>query len=406
MRFNNIFKEHSGAKAFFLSIVVWGVGTGCFASALNNFLSDIYQMDSLHRGWLEFFREFPGLILVLLFALLSRVSDWKILRLGTLISMCGAAMIMVPADKIYVTGAIMVWSLGEHLIMPARQMIAMQVAKPEHAGQSLGFMTSVMNFGTVAGSLLVAAIFYFGSRRGGWAQMSLFYAVWAVVIILLLISLVSSFTSDAPNAITKRPKVYFHRKFSKFYALELFYGARKQIFMTFAPYVLIQVYGFSTARMALLLGICALVNIWAAPIVGRITDRVGYRNVMIWDTIILFFVCVMYGFAKDIFPARLVLPAVCLNFLLDAVISTTALATNIYVREIASDSNELASTMSTGISINHLISILAAPLGGWIWMRYGIGVLFLFSAGMAICNSLFAYTLPRPRIVSNDTNAG
>ena len=75
MNYSAIFKEKSSARAFFLSIIVWGIGTGCFTSALNNFLSDIYQMDSLHRGWLEFFREFPGLILVLLFALLSRVSD-------------------------------------------------------------------------------------------------------------------------------------------------------------------------------------------------------------------------------------------------------------------------------------------------------------------------------------------
>ena len=310
--------------------------------------------------------------------------------------MCGAALLLVPADKIYVTGAIMIWSLGEHLIMPARQMIAMQVAKPEHAGQSLGIMTSVMNFGTVAGSLVVAGIFCFGRRFGHFAEMTLFCVVWCIVILLLLVSIFSTFSQNAPDEITKRPKVYFHRKFAKFYALELFYGARKQIFITFAPYVLIQVYGFSTESMALLLGICAFVNIKAAPWVGRITDRVGYRNVMIWDTVILFFVCIMYGFAGKIFPSNLVLTAVCLNFLLDAIISTTALATNIYVREIASDSNELASTMSTGISINHLISILAAPLGGWIWMKYGIGVLFLFSAIMALCNSLFAYTLPRP----------
>ena len=207
MRLQGIFKEHSGARAFFLSIIVWGIGTGCFASALNNFLSDVYQMDSLHRGWLEFFREFPGLILVLLFALLSRVSDWKILRLGTLISMCGAAMLLVPSDKIYVTGAIMVWSLGEHLIMPARQMIAMQVARPEHAGQSLGFMTSVMNFGTVAGSLLVAGIFFWGSRLGGLAQMTLFRIVWSTVILLLLISTISTFTSHAPNTITQSHQI-------------------------------------------------------------------------------------------------------------------------------------------------------------------------------------------------------
>ena len=148
--------------------------------------------------------------------------------------------------------------------------------------------------------------------------------------------------------------------------------------------------------MASLLAFCAAVNIFGAPTVGKITDRVGYRNVMIWDTIILCFVCLLYGFARDIFPARIALVVVCINFLLDAIISTTALATNIYIRGIAENQDELASTMSTGISINHFISILAAPVGGWIWARWGVGVLFAFSAVMAICNSIFAYTLPRP----------
>lgn len=397
MKAFEIFKEKSGAGAFFLSILVWGVGTGCFAATINNFLSEMYQMDSVDRGLLEFFREFPGLMLVVLFAILHRVSDWRILRLGTMISMVGSALLLVPSNKFYVTGFIMIWSLGEHLIMPSRQVIAMQVAKPGCAGRSLGFLTSAMNFGTVAGSVIVAGIFFVGHKWFGASERVLFDVVWGLIALLMVISTISTFTPNAPDTVAKRPKLYFHRKFVKFYGLELFYGARKQIFLTFAPYVLIRVYGFSTASMASLFAFCAAVNIFAGPMVGKITDKVGYRNVMIWDTVILCFVCLMYGFAGNIFPASVALVVVCLNFLLDAIISTTALATNIYIRELASNQDELASTMSTGISINHLISILAAPLGGLLWERYGVGVLFSFSAVMAICNSLFAYTLPRPK---------
>ena len=397
MRISEIFKERSGAGAFFLSILVWGVGTGCFAATINNFLSEMYAMTSVDRGMLEFFREFPGLILVLLFAILHRVSDWRIMRLGTSISMIGAALLLVPSNKYYVTGFIMIWSLGEHLVMPSRQVIAMQVAKPGCEGRSLGFLTSAMNFGAVTGSISVACIFYVGGHWCGLSQRILFDVVWGTIILLMLISVISTFSPNAPDTVAKRPKLYFHRKFSKFYALELFYGARKQIFMTFAPYVLIREYGFSTASMASLLAFCSAVNIFGAPAVGKITDKVGYRSVMIWDTIILCFVCLMYGFAKDIFPIRVALFVVCVNFLLDAIISTTALATNIYIRGIASSKDELASTMSTGISINHFISILAGPIGGWRWAKWGVGVLFAFSAIMAICNSIFAYTLPRPK---------
>ena len=396
MKFREIFRPRSGASAFFLSIFVWGIGVGCFMAAMNNFLSEILRMNSYERGWLEFFREMPGLALVFLLALLHRMSDWRIMRFGTLISMAGAAFLLVPGDKIFTTGCIMLWSTGEHLVMPVRSAIAMQTARPEHAGLSLGFLTSVMNFGTVAGSLVVAAVFFVGTRWLGHSETVLFRAVWGIVIVLMLISFATTFTPDAPDCASKRPRLYFHRKFGKFYALELFYGARKQIFLTFAPYVLIREYQVDTAHMAMLLGICAAVNMFAAPAIGRLTDFWGYRNTMIWDTVVLFFVCLLYGFAGRIFPAAIAVWVVSANFLLDAVISTTALATNIYVKTLAAAQDELTSTLSTGISINHLIAIAAAPLGGWIWQRYGVGVLFTFAGIMAVCNSLFAWTLPRP----------
>jgi len=397
-----IFKPKSGAGAFFLSILVWGVGVGCFMAAMNNFLAEIHHMDSVERGWLEFFRELPGMMLVVALALLHRVSDWKVMRIGVLISMAGVSLLMLPAGKLWITAFIMLWSLGEHLVMPVRAAIVMQVAQKEHTGQALGLLTSVMNFGTVAGSLLVAGIFYSGVHFFARTEAQLFNFLWGFIAVLMLISVISSFSPNAPNNPSKRPRLYFNRKFSKFYILELFYGARKQVFLTFAPYVLIKEYGFSTSQMALLLGICAAVNVFAAPLIGKITDWWGYRNTMIWDTVILAFVCLLYGFAGNIFPAGVVLAVLCVNFLLDAVISTTSLATNIYVRKISASQDELTSTLSTGISINHLIAIMAAPLGGWVWARYGIGVLFSFAAVMAVFNTIFAMTLPKPEQQESD----
>ncbi|MBR5840856.1 MAG: hypothetical protein IKZ84_20130, partial [Victivallales bacterium] len=103
MKFTTVFKDKSTAFSFFLSILVWGIGTGCFAATMNNFLSDIHNMTGENRGSMEFFREMPGLALVFLFAILNRMSDWKILRLGTMISMLGAALLFIPTNKVIVT---------------------------------------------------------------------------------------------------------------------------------------------------------------------------------------------------------------------------------------------------------------------------------------------------------------
>ena len=399
--FREIFRSGSGARAFFISIVVWGVGVGCFAAAMNNFLAEVYHMGRFDRGWLEFFREMPGLALVFLLALLHKMSDWKVMRLGTLVSMAGAALLLLPLEnfatgKLAVTLLIMLWSTGEHLVLPVRSTIAIQVAKPEHVGRSLGLLTASHNFGAVAGSAIVMGIFFAG---GSWFHIGdavLFDAVWVLIALLMLVSLVSTFTKDAPNAPSRRPRLYFKGKFGKFYALELFYGARKQIFLTFAPYVIIVEYGFSTAAMALLFGVCATVNIFAAPQIGKLCDKWGYRNVMIWDTVVLCFVCLMYGFAGDVFPRGVALAVVCVNFLFDAVISTTSMATSIYVRDLSKNADEITATFSTGLSINHLISITVAPIGGWVWEKYGVEWLFSFAAVMAVCNTLFAMTIPKP----------
>ena len=108
--------------------------------------------------------------------------------------------------------------------MPARQSLAMQVARPGHEGTSLGLMTCVMNAGTILGSLLVAVVFWIGMRWFGIDDAkTLFRVVWILIAFLLTGSVLSTYTKNAPNRVTKRPRLYFHRKFNKFYILELFY---------------------------------------------------------------------------------------------------------------------------------------------------------------------------------------
>lgn len=391
-------KFSSGAGPFFTSIAIWGIGIGCFAAALNNFLADIHHITEFERGVVEFFRELPGFALIFILAFLHRVSDWRILRLGTAVSLLAALMLLFPANKVGITAQVMLFSAGEHLVMPARQSLAMQVAAPGREGVSLGLMTCVMNAGTILGSLLVAIVFWMGIRNFGINDHSiLFRMVWILSATLLAGSVLSTYIQKVPNRTTKRPRFYFNRKFNKFYVLELFYGARKQIFLTFAPYVLIKIYGLATQQVAVLMGVSALINMFGAPTVGRLTDHFGYRLVMIWDTVILFWVALAYGFSGNIFPFSAAVWVVCINYLLDGLISTASLATNVYAKEIATDTDELMSTISTGISINHLISILIALVGGIIWSVFGVEWLFLFSAVMAIANSAFAWSLPKPK---------
>lgn len=397
-RLSHLFRPHSGGRQFFASILIWGVAAGCFTAVLNNYLADVRHINEFERGVLEFFREMPGLLLVFIIAAMHRFTDWKILKIGTLISMAGVAGLMLSADKILITALVMVWSTGEHILMPVRSSIAMRIARHGKLGRSLGLVTGSMNAGSVVGSLIAAVVFYCGTRYFKVANPILLYnLVWGFIVLLLIVSVATILLAPAGEGdAVKRPRLHYHPKYHKYYALELFSGARKQIFLTFAPYVLILNYHMTTTGMAMLVGVAALLNIFCAPLIGRMMDRIGYKSIIFYNTVVLFFVCILYGYADSLFTRNIAYYAVCVNYLLDAVISTTAMANNVYAREISDTREETTASLTTGISINHLISIIAALVGGLIWQKFGVGVLFSFAAIMALANGAFALTIPTP----------
>ena len=83
----------------------------------------------------------------------------------------------------------------------------------------------------------------------------------------------------------------------------------------------------------------------------------------------------------------------CVNYVLDAVISQASMASNVYVQELSDGPDEVKATISTGVSINHVITIFIALFGGWIWQSLGIEILFIVSAVLGLCNSAYAATI-------------
>ena len=175
--------------------------------------------------------------------------------------------------------------------------------------------------------------------------------------------------------------------------LEVFYGARKQIFFTFGPYVLVLFYGANAMVISILFAVSSICCFFASPIVGKIIDRLGYKVVMVADTLILVVVCFLYGFAHHIFPMPVAFFVCCVNYILDSIISLASMASNVYVQALSNDADEVRATLSTGLSVNHLITVLIALFGGWIWKVLGIETLFVLSAILGLCNSAYAATI-------------
>ena len=248
--------------------------------------------------------------------------------------------------------------------------------------------SAVSQIGTLAGYLVIVLAF---SLIAGDQPYRLFFVLAAALAgVSALLCMRMSGSSQADES---KRRFYFHKKFTKYYMLEMFYGARKQVFITFGPYVLILFYEANAAMISLLFAVSAVACFFASPVVGRIIDRLGYKLVMVADTLILVVVCLCYGFAHHLFPRDVAFVVCCVNYVLDAVISLSSMASNVYVKDLSDSQEEMKATISTGVSINHVITIFIALFGGWIWETLGIETLFIASAVLGLCNSAYAATI-------------
>lgn len=389
-KFQNIFKPDAKYKPFLLSILIFGIGCGLYKGILDNYLAEIVAMSEFDKGVSEFFRELPGLMFIFILAALYMFSAEKIYKLGSLVMLIGMCMhAMVPAERVYAILAMFVFSLGEHMQVGMRSTLSLEYAKKDHGGQALGLQTAMQQFGNLAGFAVIIVVFSIFASTG-----QLFTSVfWGTAAVLLLGLIISAQMTGHSATDKNKSRFYFRKKYNKYYMLEVFYGARKQIFLTFGPYVLVLFYGANAMVISSLFAISSICCFFASPVVGKIIDRIGYKTVMIADTLILVIVCFFYGFAHHIFPMHIAFLICCLNYVLDSVISLASMAASVYVQDLSENTDEMRATLSTGLSVNHLISVLIAIFGGWVWKVLGIETLFVLSALLGLANSAYAATI-------------
>lgn len=384
-----IFKENTSFKVFLWSLLVTGLGFGIYKGIIDNYMAEIVQMGEFQRGLAEFFREIPGLMLIFILAILFTFSAQKLYKLGAVIMLIGMGMLsVVRPTMVLVTLSVFVYSLGEHIQLGMKNTLTLEYAKENQGGQALGYQNALYQIGTLAGYgvIIIAFSWLFTTKP--------YKPFFLVAASIMAVGAIFSFKIKGESEQDKnKSRFYFRKKYKKYYMLEVFYGARKQVFLTFGPYVLILHYGASASVISLLFAVSAIACFFLAPVVGKIIDKLGYKIVMISDTLILVIVCFFYGFAHHIFPEKVAFIVCCINYVLDAVISLASMASNVYVQDISDSPEEVKATISTGISVNHLITIFIALFGGLIWNKLGIEYLFVISAILGLCNSAYAATI-------------
>ena len=390
MRIAHVSRE---LRLFVMASLLMGMAYNIIDATFNNFLNERFALSGFERSFLEFPREIPGFLVVFVAALLWFLCSRRLGALSMFLGVVGTLLIGFASPTYSIMVAwLFIYSLGQHLFMPLSSTIGMELAKEGQIGQRLGQLNAVRNFAAIGGSFLV----FLGFKFLGFT----FHHTFVLAAIAFALAMALMFAMKPEK--TQPPTMYLklHREYRLFYLLAVFHGSRKQLFMTFGPWVLVTIFHQPTQTMATLLTIGGVIGILFQPFLGRAIDRFGERMVLVSEAVLLALVCFGYGFAKSLFPEGVAFLIACVCFLLDQMSLSFGMARSTYIRKIARQVNDIQPALTVSVTIDHIFSISLALLGGVIWNYFGFQYVFLMGMFIAIGNFFAALQVRVPKSYS------
>lgn len=380
----NNFHDDRDFTLFLIVGLFTGIASGINSTVFNNFLNDVYKLSASARGLVEFPRELPGALIVVVLGILSFLGDIRTAVIGMIFASLGMIGLGIFSPSF---ASMLVWmmtlSLGTHIFMPLSSSIGMNLSKKDSYGMRLGRFNAYNLIATIIGY----AIVWFGFKYLGLTYK------WAFIIAAAFYILAAIFLGlmNTHKPKVKKVKFIFRKKYTLYYCLSVVNGARKQIFLTFAPWVLIQVYHMDAPTFAILGLIVSVVSILTRTIIGNAIDIKGERFVLSLEAIVLIIICMGYSFAADIAPANIAVIIIAACYIIDNSMSVVEMARSTYVKKIAITPEDVTPTLSAGTSFDHVIAMTVPFVGGILWANFGYKYVFIAAAFIA-CINLFLST--------------
>ena len=377
-------------------IALTGLGMGLSDAVFANYYKDAYNADAFQRGLIELPRETPGFICVFIISALGFLGDIRLAVAAQTLCVIGLTVLglVTPPFSIMLI-FLFTFSLGQHMFMPLSDSLGMSLAKEGGVGSALGRLNGVRTAFTMAAGIVV----FVGFRQGFFSfatPVKSIFLIAAAIFAIVLLLLLKMRGMSGEVAVQQKFRLIIRKEYGIFYLLAALFGARKQIMIVYGPWVLIELLGFKADTMALLGIAGAAVGIFFMPAVGRWIDRYGTARIMTIEAAAFLAIYAAYGFlsgglSKGTLAASgfAVIAAFAVN-MADRTTMQFGMVRAVYMRSVAVSPDEVTPTLSAGMSLDHVLSILSAIFCGWLWERLGPQYVFVFAALLSLGNMLVA----------------
>jgi hypothetical protein len=355
------------------------LGLQAWLTLFNNFAVEVGGLEGYHIGLIQSIREVPGfLALLMVFAMMvvreHRLSALSILLLG--LGLAATGLFPTCGGLVLTT---LVMSFGFHYYETTNQSLTLQYFDRVTSPWVFGKLRSLAAASNIATGLLIFCI----SPLLTYKQMYFF-----VGSLIVAVGAWGAFQDPtSPHVVPQRKQLVFRKKYGLFYFLTFMAGARRQIFMAFAVFLLVKRFQFSIQEVTALFVVNNVINYFLSPMIGRGIIRFGERRVLTLEYFSLIFIFLAYAAV----PFK---GLVSVLYILDHIFFNFSMAIRTYFQKVG-DAEDIAPSMAVGFTINHIASVVLPVLGGFMWM-IDYRIPFVAGAGMSLISLIAVQYIRTP----------
>ncbi len=391
LRFLNNTRLHTPANFLLIMTFCMALVFSTWQVLLNNFVIEQAAFTGKEIGILQSLREVPGFLAFTAIYVLLFIKEQLFATLALLLTCIGVGLtgFYPSAIGLYVTTVIM--SIGFHYYETVNQSLTLQWLPKNQTASFMGRVLSVKAIGALSAYAVIWALMEYLQ----WPYVQA-YAVIGGLGGMVVIMLWLSFPQFNATTIQTK-KLFVKKQYSLYYALVFFSGARRQIFMVFAGFLMVEKFGYSVGQISALFMINYVFNLFFAPKIGNWIGKVGERKALVFEYIGLIGVFVSYAWVDNAYIAGSL-------YVIDHMFFALAIAMKTYFQKI-SDPRDIAATASVSFTINHIAAVVIPALLGILWLSSPTSV-FYIGAVFACCSLALACLLPLHPQQGNETRFG
>ena len=347
---------------------------------LNNFVVERAEFSGREIGILQSIREIPGFLAFTTIFVLLLIREQKFAYFSLIMLGIGVLLTGFFPSEIGLYCSTLLMSAGFHYFETVKQSLSLQWLTVSETPEVLGKLIALTSL-----TSLLTYLFIWFSQEYLSLGFEIIYLISGVVCLLLTVFM----WFGAPlfeGKVNQKKNLVLKRSYWLYYALTFMSGARRQIFVVFAAFLMVEKFKYSVSDIAILFIINHTFNWIFASKIGRLVGKVGERSALTFEYCGLFLIFFAYAYVDSAIMAGAL-------YVLDHLFFSLAIAIKTYFQKIA-DPSDIASTAGVAFTINHIAAVFIPVSFGLVWL-FSPKLVFLMGAMMSLISLILARNIPK-----------